>query len=101
MSNPVERMKKLINYLPNKDIELGLKFIENRDFESLQELVNSARYKIKKNLSSANPKEEYIKIDLGKLDDLKAEVDSYAMVLNLLDEEELYEECENDWEEEL
>lgn len=101
MSNPVERMKKLINYLPNKDIELGKKFIENRDFESLQELVNSARYKIKKNLSSINPKEEYTKIDLGKLDDLKAEVDSYAMVLNLSDEEESYEEYENDWEEEL
>lgn len=101
MSNPIERMKNLVNYLPNKDIALGKKFIESRDFESLQELVDSARYKIKKNLTSNNPKEEYTKIDLGKLDDLKAEVDSYAMVLNLPDEEESYEEYEDDWEEEL
>ena len=71
------------------------------DFESLQELVDSARYKIKKNLASGNPKEEYTKIDLGKLNDLKAEVDSYAMVLNLPDEEDSYEEYEDDWEEEL
>lgn len=101
MSNPIERMKNLVNYLPSKDIILGKKFIESRDFESLQELVDSARYKIKKNLASGNPKEEYTKIDLGKLDDLKAEVDSYAMVLNLPDEEESYEEYEDDWEEEL
>lgn len=101
MSNPVERMKSLVNYLPGKDIALGKKFIENRDFEFLQELVDSARYKIKKNLASGNPKEEYTKIDLGKLDDLKAEVDSYVMVLNLSDEEESYEDYEDDWEEEL
>ena len=28
MSNPVERMKNLVNYLPGKDIILGKKFIE-------------------------------------------------------------------------
>ena len=88
MSNPIERMKNLINYLPNKDITLGKKFIESRDFESLQELVDSARYKVKKSQSSEQPKEEYTNIDLEKLSELKGEVDTYILSIFIPDADE-------------
>lgn len=98
MSSPVERMKKLINYLPEKDIKLGNKFIDNRDFESLQELVDSARYKVRKSLSSDNPKSEYINLDMDKIDKLKVEVDAYCLLLNPdIDNDDDYDS----WEEEL
>ena len=45
---PVERMINLTKYLPKGDIVLSRKFIDSRDFESLQELVDSAIVKTKK-----------------------------------------------------
>ena len=84
MSTPVERMKVLMNALPEKDISLGYKFLNSRDFDSLKELVDSAIYKVKRNLfRSMNPKEEYLKINLEDLNRLKSEVDTYVVQLEL------------------
>ena len=88
MSSPVDRMKKLISFLPQKDIKLAEKFINTRDFESLQELVDSARYKVKKSQSSEQPKEEYTNIDLEKLSELKGEVDTYILSIFVPDTDE-------------
>ena len=52
-----------------------------RDYDSLQSLVGSAIYKIEKNLISNNPKEEYLLIDIVKLNELKAEIDSYILLI--------------------
>ena len=57
---PVERMMSLTKCLPKSDIVLAQRFIDSRDFESLQELVDSAIIKARKSLNSDNPKEEYL-----------------------------------------
>lgn len=89
MSEPVIRIRELIPALPAKDIALGYKFLDKRDFESLQELVDSAEYKVKKSLNSANnPKPEYTSIDLEKLSSLKAEVMTYCLQLEIPEQEE-------------
>lgn len=95
MSGPVERMKALIGSLPEKDIPLGHKFLGERNFESLKELVDSAIYKVKKSLKTDNPKEEYLKINLEDLVELKSEVDLYLAMLEP-DEERFddFGECE-------
>ena len=69
--------------LPERDIPLGNKFLSDRNFESLKELVDSAIYKIKKNLRTNNPREEYLKIDLEDLSKLKLEVDLYLSMIEL------------------
>ena len=73
----VERMRKLLCHLPKSDQQLGEQFIQSRDFESLKELVDSAIFKIRRNLRSENPKQEYLDIDLTELSRLKSEVDVY------------------------
>lgn len=84
MSKPVERIKALMDALPERDIPLGHKFLNSRDFDSLKELVDSAIYKVKRSLfRSINPKEEYLKINLEDLNRLKSEVDTYVVQLEL------------------
>ena len=91
MSKPVERMKALIDSLPERDIPLGHKFLNKRDFDSLKELVDSAIYKVKKNLKSDNPREEYMKVNLEDLNMLKSEVDMYIIQLEI-PEDDMYDE---------
>ena len=95
MSESVERMKALIDSLPERDIPLGHKFLSERNFESLKELVDSAIYKVKKSLKTDNPKEEYLKVNLEDLSRLKSEVDLYLVMIE--PNEEIYDnfdECE-------
>lgn len=82
MSEPVQRIRVLIDSLPKKDIPLGHKFLNERNFCSLKELIDSAIYKIKKNLRTDNPKEEYLNINLEDLNRLKSEVDLYLSILD-------------------
>ena len=91
MSEPVERMKALMDSLPERDIPLGYKFLNKRDFDSLKELVDSAIYKVKKNLKSDNPREEYMKVNLEDLNMLKSEVDMYIIQLEI-PEDDIYDE---------
>lgn len=78
-STPVDRIRKLIGLLPEKDIHLGYKFLDNRDFYSLKELVDSTISKIRMDRRKENPRPEYLKIDLDSLNVLKSEVDVYLM----------------------
>lgn len=87
----LDRIRNLINQLPESDIPLGERFISERQFESLQELVDSAIFRVNKSVRSDTPKEEYAKVDLWELKKLKAEVDVYVAQL-LLPSEEEYEE---------
>lgn len=80
---PVERMMNLTKCLPESDIVLAQGFIDSRDFESLQELVDSAIIKARKSLNSDNPKEEYLSLDMDELVKLKAEVDVYVEQLQI------------------
>ena len=91
---PEKRMRNLIKYLPKGDIVLAQRFIDSRDFESLKELVDSAIIKVRRNLKSNNPKEEYLSLDIDVLARLKAEVDVYTEQLQLPYQNEIddYEE---------
>ena len=88
MSKTLKNIKKFINYLPSKDVQIGFKFLEQRDFNKLKELVDSALIRTKRNLKTDNPKQEYLNVDLDSLNILKAEVDIYVFQLNLPEQKE-------------
>ena len=97
MSEPIERIKALMDSLPEKDIPLGHKFLNERDFDSLKELIDSAIYKVRKSLKSDNPKEEYLKVNLEDLSRLKSEVDMYIVQWEI-PEDDMYNEDFDDCE---
>ena len=97
MSEPVKRMKALMCSLPERDIPLGHKFLNERNFDSLKELVDSAIYKVKRSLKSDNPKEEYLKVNLEDLNRLKSEVDMYIVQWEI-PESTIYNEDFDDYE---
>ena len=97
MSEPVKRMKALMCSLPERDIPLGHKFLNERNFDSLKELVDSAIYKVKRSLKSDNPKEEYLKVNLEDLSRLKSEVDMYIVQWGI-PEDDMYNEDFDDCE---
>ena len=90
MSTQIETIRRLIVYLPKRDIQLGYKFLNRRDFDSLKELIDSAIYKVEKNLASENPKDEYINLDLDMMNELQQEVYLYAINFELPDNEDDY-----------
>lgn len=83
MNNSLNNIKKFIPSLPSKDVNIGYKFLEKRDFESLKELVDSALIRTKRNLRIENPTQEYLNVDLDNLNILKTEVDIYLFQLTL------------------
>ena len=85
---PIDRIKALIPSLPEGDIKFAYKFLNNRDFESLQLLVDSSLIRVKNGLNKENPREEYLKADLGGMRKLKLEIDTYCEVLGLPEQED-------------
>ena len=85
---PIDIIKALIPSLPEGDTKLAHKFLNSRDFESLQLLVDSSLVRVKKGLSKESPKEEYLKADLGEMRKLKSEIDTYCEALELPEQEE-------------
>lgn len=80
MSNYIDRIKRLLHYLPKKDYILGEKLLQQRKLEELKDLVDSALIKVKRNMKKENPKEDLI-TDLDSLRQLKAEIDSYNLLV--------------------
>lgn len=78
---PVEKIRKLLRELPKSDQQLGEQFLQQRDFESLKELVDSAILRVKKSVKSDSPKQEYVDVDLYSLMGLKAEIDVYVELI--------------------
>ena len=85
---PIDRIKALIPSLPEGDIKFAYKFLNNRDFESLQLLVDSSLIRVKNGLNKENPREEYLKADLGGMRKLKLEIDTYCEALGLPEQED-------------
>lgn len=85
MNNSLSNIKSLIGYLPKKDAQLGYKFLENRDFQSLKELIDSAIYKVKAHNMQYRMGlvESSDDTDLDKLEILKAETDLYISYLDI------------------
>lgn len=73
MESPqVQRIRKLIPSLPEKDIPIGNKLLEARNWEELQNLVSSAIVKIERATSKGD--DRYANIDLPSLYDLQASI---------------------------
>ena len=99
--NALEFIKSNITSLPSKDVRLAQQFLDNRNFHHLQELVDSALYKISKNLNSDNPKQEYKILDIDAIEELSVKVDNYITTVygesfklnaeDLEDDEDYYE----------
>lgn len=75
--NLIQIMRKLMPSLPEKDIALGNKFLADRDFEELQNLVDSAIVKVKRDRAKSEiPK--YADINLDNIHKLSSVVSEYA-----------------------
>lgn len=83
--NLLKQIKLLLMNLPPKDIKLGRKFVEERNFESLKELVDSA-IEIDRN-REARGKESLVK-DFAGLITLKVKVDKYCSLLEIPEQED-------------
>ena len=85
---PIDRIEALVSSLPEGDARLAHEFLNSRDFESLQLLVDSSLVRVKKGRSKESPKGEYLKANLGEMRKLKLEVDTYCEALELPEQEE-------------
>lgn len=73
MESPqVQRIRKLIPSLPEKDIPIGNKLLQARDWEELNNLVSSAIVRVEKATAKGNDK--YANADIGSLYDLQASI---------------------------
>lgn len=77
----LKKISQLLPTLSEKDYKLGKKFLDDRNFESLQSLVNSALYKVRKKYDDPTP-EEYSEF-IEPFEDLKMAVDDYASLLDI------------------
>lgn len=75
--NELQFIEDNIKHLPLKDAELAKKFFIKKEFNFLQELVDSALYKITKNLKSDSPKAEYKILDIDAIEELAVKIDNY------------------------
>lgn len=81
MSTPVQRIKQLLFCVPEKDIPYANKFIKERNFEALRDLVKSdIRILLKK-------KDESFEEQIDNLRLLKTEIDAYLLLLGFEDDE--------------
>lgn len=80
-------IERLIYALPTKDIELANKFIRERNFEFLQDLVNSAVYKVKRAKAIGDVSSPLMSVDIDNLLSLKSTVDIYCTRLGIYDPE--------------
>lgn len=77
MATPVERIKKLLKNIPAKDIPYATKFLDDRDFESLRDLVKSDIQILRKK------HDESLAEQIDFLRELKAEIDAYLLMIGL------------------
>ena len=85
---PIDRIEALVSSLPEGDARLAHEFLNSRNVESLQLLVDSSLVRVKKGRSKESPKEEYLKANLGEMRKLKLEIDTYCEALELPEQEE-------------
>ena len=82
MKSSLNRIKSLVKVLPGKDSSLALKFLDDRNFQALLEIVESDLYKAEKNDSNRqnNVANEYIM----SLTELRGELLDYMSYLDNL-----------------
>lgn len=84
MSNLIQDIENLLPNLPKEDVRLGYKLLKERDFDSLQSLVDSAVVKVKKSfVEKKGAKDKYGYVDISKLNALRSKADAYCIALQL------------------
>lgn len=88
----LQRIKSLSKQLPANDITLAEKFIAERDFESLLEIVSSDIYLINKYSESDSIPSKYANLDVEALLELRVEIQEYMSYLEVPDNsDEMYD----------
>lgn len=80
----LQKIRVSINSLPDKDIPIAHKYLAIRDFESLQDLIDSAIRKVERSRTkNAKPElqEKYKDIDIFELQELSLAVTQYSIKL--------------------
>ena len=78
MESPqVQKIRKLLPCLPEKDIPLGNKFLQERDWEELHNLVTSAIKRVEK--ATLKGSDKYADIDLASLYELASDVSNFTV----------------------
>ena len=78
MENQVlQQIRKLIPCLPEKDIAIANRYLASRDFDSLQDLVDSLITKIKTSRRKKVNQEKYSELDLSSLQNLSVLIMDY------------------------
>ena len=88
MKSSLNRIKSLVKVLPGKDSSLALRFLDDRNFQALLEIVESDLYKAEKNDSNRqnNVVNEYIM----SLTELRSELLDYMSYLDISEYEDNY-----------
>lgn len=96
MNQPLYIIRKLIKILPGKDSSICEKYLEERNFECILEIVESDIYKARQSTDPLGLIEENSEISnqIGKLLELKSALDEYMSYLEVPDNsDDLYEDC--------
>ena len=83
MEQPLNKIKRLSKSLPENDIQYADKFINNREFDKLLELVESDIFLVERNETLEIPKEKYKDIDLHDLIKLKMAIEEYRSFIEV------------------
>ena len=83
MEQPLDKIRRLSRSLPKSDIKFAEKYIANREFDKLLEIVESDIYLVQQNESLEHPNEKFVNIDLEELFDLRNAVDEYMSFLEV------------------
>lgn len=90
---PFKRISRLLVALPSSDLKYGKNYLDKKDYESLQLLINSALYNIEKAWAAVTPskKQKILREEfpmegnkIAQLETLKGEVDEYYEFLRIV-----------------
>lgn len=89
MKDPLKRVKQLIPTLPDKDVKLAKKYLEDRNFECLLEIIESDLYLAEKNRLTKI--EEFLDKHIANLTELRGELMTYMSYLEVPDNSNDYD----------
>ena len=83
MNPSIQKIRALLPSLPQKDAKIADKFLSERKFEDLLEIIDSDIYLVRRDQLKETPKEEYVNISLENLLQLRSELSEYMSYLVL------------------
>lgn len=94
MSGLLQTIGNLIEDLPGKDPDICRKFLKERNFEGIREIVESDIYKVRRDMGPIDLMEEDSDTRIKGLLSLKDALDEYLSYLEVPDNsDDIYEEC--------